>query len=249
MIRLSPLLQRALAVTLLFGLVAPAQGAQRGVAGIYDLYLGGIWLAELRLEAEIGRLGYNARATMKTTGIVKRFVEAGFDAAVKGRIARGELVPHSFEADTHSRDKRQSLSVAYQAGTPRAVKAEPPFKPKPWEIDPADQGALPDPVTAALAALAPPKGAALCDREVGIYDGRKRYALILSAPEPADGLLRCDAVYKRLGGFKPKLMKKPDFPLTLWFDDGPNGQPRFIRATGDTPLGTAVLLRRVPEAG
>lgn len=240
----------ALGAALLAAVLAAVPRAPAGAAGpggmatTYDLFLGGIRLAELQLDAEIGRLGYSATARLETTGLVKRFVDAGFAARAEGRIARDRLMPERFEAETRDREERRRIAIRYPGGRP-ALEAEPPFKPRPWGIDPAEQKGLPDPLTGALMALVPRDGAPPCGREVGVFDGRKRYALLLGEPEAREnGLIRCEARYRRIAGFRPKRMERPELPLTLWFDRGRAGAPRLLRAVAPTPFGQAVLRRR-----
>ena len=230
-------------VVAFLGGLGPAVAAERKVDAIYDIYLGGIWLADMHIEAEIGRIGYRATASLKTKGLAKAFYKAGFSAQTTGKARGIGLVPDRFTADSYDSRKRQSVEMIYGFGKPERLTAKPPFQPKPWEIDPLEQRGTADPLTAALSALAPEPGVAPCGRTVAVFDGRKRYAVKLGKPASRRGMIKCDAEYRRVAGFKPKQMKKPGFPFVLWFRETRDGY-EFLRAKGETPLGTAVIRLR-----
>lgn len=224
--------------------LGPAAAAERKVDAIYDIYLGGVWLADMHIEADIGRIGYRAKANLKTKGLVKAFYKAGFSAQTTGKARGIGLIPDRFAADSYDSRKRQAVEIVYGFGKPTRLVANPPFKPKPWEIDPLKQTGAADPLTAALSALAPEPGVTPCGRNVAVFDGRKRYAVKLGKPQPRRGMVKCEAEYRRVAGFKPKQMKKPGFPFALWFRENGKGY-EFLRAKGETPLGTAVIRLRV----
>ncbi|MEM9044473.1 MAG: DUF3108 domain-containing protein [Pseudomonadota bacterium] len=239
----------------LFGLLGVLAVALSGVAhgvgnqtrqidNVYDIYLGGIWIAEMKIDAEIGRLNYRAAAALQTKGIVAVLYKASFEAEAEGRVVQDRLATSHFMADSRSKKKNQFVEVRYRNGRPDGLKAVPEFDPRPWEIDPKAQSNTADPLSAALGALTPAPGTPLCNRQVDVFDGRKRYAVKMMAPEEVNGLIRCQAVYKRIGGFKPKHMAKPDYPLTLWFEPTAEGGHRIQKAVGDTPIGVAVIRQR-----
>lgn len=236
----------------LFGLLALGlSGAAHGVGNqarqidnMYDIYLGGLWVAEMKVDAEIGLLNYRAAAALQTKGIIAMLYKASFEAEAEGRVMQDRLATSRFVADTRSKKKNQFLEMNYRNGRPDGLKAVPEFDPRPWQIDPKAQTNTADPLSAALGALTPAPGAALCNRQVDVFDGRKRYAVEMKAPKAVDGLIRCEAVYKRVAGFKPKQMAKPDYPLTLWFEPTAEGGHRIQRAVGETPIGLAVIRQR-----
>ncbi|MBY8977427.1 DUF3108 domain-containing protein [Rhodobacteraceae bacterium NNCM2] len=216
----------------------------REVDQIYDIYLGGLWIAEMDVSAEIGAEEYRAEAALRTKGIVGAFYKASFEAEAEGMVEADRLSTGTFRANSRDTRKSQFVEMSYRGGRPAALRAEPAFNPKPWEIEPTEQSGTADPLSAALEALTPPPGAEICNRTVEIYDGRKRYAVVMGEPEKKNDLIRCPAVYQRVGGFKPKMMAKPDFPFEFWFEPTGDGSYRLHRALGDTPIGTAVIRPR-----
>jgi len=57
--------------------------------------------------------------------------------------------------------------------------------------------------------------------------------------------IRCDAVYVRIAGFKPKLMgERARRPFALFFEQRADGLFHVVRAIGQTSFGLAALLLR-----
>lgn len=227
-------------------LAAPAGANERvPLNTIYDFYLGGIRAGELTIDAEYDGEAYRARSNLRTAGIVGAIYKASFEAATEGAVSETGLAPRRFTADSRMRAKEQSVEMLYANGGPREVRAQPAFQPKPWEIPPEEQSGTIDPITAALSALAPVPRAAVCNRSVEVFDGRRRYAIDLGQPEPDGDRLKCSALYRRIAGFKPKMMKKhPEFPFEVWFAERPDGRAHFVRAAGTSMFGLAVILLR-----
>jgi hypothetical protein len=64
------------------------------------------------------------------------------------------------------------------------------------------------------------------------------------APSAA-GEIACEAMYRRVAGFKPKWMERaPEWPFRVFFAETSPGSWEVIRAEGKTSFGMAVLRRR-----
>ena len=163
--------------------------------------------------------------------------------APAGRRASGALRPLQFEAESFDSETRQQVAIRYGAGRPQSVEADPPFKPKPWQIAPRDQPGTLDPLSAAVSLIAPQPRAALCNRSVEVFDGRRRSRLSLARPEPRGGRIRCEGAYRRVAGYRAKALEADPFPLAVWYAQGPDGLWHLVRAAAPTPYGAAVLTR------
>ncbi|MEM7176772.1 MAG: DUF3108 domain-containing protein [Pseudomonadota bacterium] len=236
----------AIMIWTLTGAAGPVQGVATGkdLTQVFDIYLGGLWIAEMTIDANIGEDGYRAAAALQTKGIIGAIYKASFEAEAEGLVRGGGLATGTFRANSRDVRKSQFVEMRYQGGRPAVLRAEPAFKPKPWEIEPTEQVGTADPLSAAIGALNLAPGAPLCDRTVEIFDGRKRYAIEMGVPEENAGLIRCPALYQRVGGFKPKKMEQPDYPFEFWFEPLEDGGHRILRAMGSTPFGTAVIRQR-----
>jgi hypothetical protein len=215
----------------------------RPVSTTYDLYLGGIRAGELTIDARFTGDRYAATSAMRTAGVVGALYKASFEAETEGSLIAGGLRPERFRATAQMYSDRQQVEMTYRGATPDAVRADPSFNPKPWQIEPADQTGTLDPVSAAIAALAPAPSAEICDRSVEIYDGRRRYALDLGKPRADGERISCPAFYRRVAGYKAKELKET-IDFTVWFQERPDGLAHVVRAAGESMLGLAVVLLR-----
>ena len=233
---------------LLLALASPARAAapdDTRLSTVYDLYLGGIKAGELLIDAQYLGNRYLATSVMRTAGIVGVLYKASFEAKTEGLRTANGLEPMRFAADSRMRKKHQAVQMLYQDRAPQTVTAQPDFVPKPWQIDPAAQTDTLDPISAALTALSPMRTDRICNRSVDVFDGRRRYAIDLGAPVQDGARIRCPANYRRIAGFKPKMMKKrPNFPFNIWFVERDDGTAQVIRAAGESMFGLAVILLR-----
>lgn len=240
------------ALAVMAGLSGPGALAAQDDAGhsnpvntIYDLYLGGIKAGELTVDAAYEGARYTAQSVLRTAGIVGAVYKASFEASAEGRLTETGLVPDRFAANSRMKKKSQAVEMVYEGTAPKTVSAQPAFVPKPWEIEPSAQSGTMDPITAALTALAPMPVGAICNRSVEVYDGRRRYAIDMGAPVADGERIRCPATYRRVAGFKPKMMQKsPEFPFDIWYVERPDGMAHVIRAAGESMFGIAVVLLR-----
>lgn len=231
---------------MIIGTAADALPAERPALNTtYDFYLGGIKAGEVSIDARYHAGGYQAESVLRTAGIVGFVYKASFEAAAEGAVAGDGLQPQRFIADSRMRSKSQSVEMIYTDNAPGEVNAEPAFSPRPWQVDPAAQTGTLDPISAALTTLAPMPAGDLCNSTVEIFDGRRRYAIDLGEPTMDGERIHCPALYRRIAGFKPKMMKKrPEFPFHVWFEERGDGTAQMVRAAGDSTFGLAVILLR-----
>lgn len=215
------------------------------MSNVYDFYIGGIKSGEIFVVAETAGDNYRARSRMQTAGMVGFVYKAWFEAETEGRVTDQGLEPVRFAANTGVKSKQQYVEMTYAERAPSAIRADPEFVPKPWQIEPSEQTGTLDPISAALSALSPVPLAEVCNRTVEVFDGRRRYAFDLGAPAADGARIKCDALYRRIAGFKPKMMtKRPTFPFALWFEERADGKAHLVRAAGESMLGLAVILLR-----
>ena len=210
---------------------APAPEDEGRIEQVYDLYAGGIPIGEAVLEAEVGTDGYAAGGTLRTAALVRAFFDAGMAVAAEGAVEDGAMRPETFTVTTVNGDETETRRVEYADGRVASARSDRPEKDRDWHLEPAEQGAVLDPVTAALSVLAP-RRTGFCDRRVEMFDGKRRFALEIGPAEPDTGRLRCPSRYVRLAGYKPKFLtpERRTMPFTLWFEREDDGQHRLVRA-------------------
>ena len=244
--KLAALVGSVLVLGMGFGaLESTANTKPRDVDTIYDFYLGGIKAGELAIDADMQGDRYHATSILKTAGIVGFVYKASFEAETEGLLTPDGFEPVRFQADSRMRKKEQRVEMRYANNAPREVLAQPKFDPRPWQVDPTQQVGALDPITAAISALAPMPKADICNRTVEIFDGRRRYAIDLGSPVKDGKRIKCKAMYRRIAGFKPKMMKKrPKFPFNIWYEERADGLAHVVRGAGDSMFGLAVILLR-----
>ena len=237
-----------LALGSIIGVTTASESAapeERDLSTIYDFYLGGIKAGELTIDANYEGTEYRAESVLRTAGIVGLVYKASFEAEARGTLSSGGHVPDVFKAASRMKSKEQFVEMTYRDLAPTQIRAEPAFVPKPWQIEPSEQVGTLDPISAALVALAPVEAASVCNTSVEVFDGRRRYAIDLGKAEPDGERIKCPATYRRIAGFKPKMMKKrANFPFHVWFEERTDGKAHFVRAAGDSMFGVAVILLR-----
>jgi len=228
-------------------LAAPSVTARSGAyIDAFDLYFGGIRAGELALDMQFDGGGYAAKSYASSAGIVGAFYEAFFEAEATGALPSAKRPrPRRFAAKTSFDDDRQDLTIHFGLLGPKKVESDPPYKKKSYEINPTAQLGVLDPLSAAVALFAPARPEDLCNRNVSVFDGRHRIAIKFKTPKLQKNQIRCDAVFTRVAGFKPKLMKKQtDFPFRVYFEPWDDGLARLRQVVVETSYGTAVALRR-----
>lgn len=226
------------------GTATTAQPAEQTLKGRFRLSIGGMRAAELRLDGTLSNGRYSVDAYIGTQGMVQRLWRAAIEASVEGTAGPGGLAPGLFRSRSTQPDETRDVEIAYRAGVP-SVSVEPAYDAQPWQLDPTTQTDALDPLSGVMAVFASRPLASLCNREVRIFDARRRFAVSLGeASKPsAQGTVTCRAEYRRLGGFKPKLMGRPPFPFTVTFRREDDGLWHLQRAYGETPVGPAVIAR------
>ncbi|MFT4793457.1 MAG: hypothetical protein ACJAVR_003105 [Paracoccaceae bacterium] len=233
---------------------ATMPGIQAGThdKALFDLHFGGIWAGTLDLALRFDGDAYTASAQGRTEGLVGALYGASFSAEARGDAPGGAgpapgARPDTFNAKGSFGGDKISLRIAFGPTAPRAVTADPAFKPKPYQIDPAAQTGVFDPLGAAALLLRERPGGVLCDARIDVFDGRRRSQITLAAPTdgPSAGEIQCDAALARVAGWKPKDMRKPPFSFRLFFTHRVDNTPaRLKRFEVDTRYGMATAVRR-----
>jgi hypothetical protein len=232
------MIRRAAAATLMTLAAAPA-GAQT-----FDVWFAGLKLAEIRLSVTETAQGWRADAALEGRGLADLFVPSSGRAEATGGWDGDEPAPVAFAADGRFGRKPQTVRWRHVPGGAPEIAADPPLRERWYDPAPATLVGALDPVTAAVAALAPRPAAEACGRTIPVFDTRRRFDLKVepAAAEP-DGRLRCEATYVRVSGFKEKHMALPPHPFTTWWRVR-DGVASFDRAATLTRWGTATLLRK-----
>lgn len=209
----------------------------------YDVYLGGLRGGELRLTMDHDDSSYTADAEMASAGLAAWIFPGRAQAHAQGRWADAAPTPLRFDAEGAFSGKRQAVAMAFAPGEPLRLEADPPLRVRGYDAKPSSlEGAL-DPLSAAVALLAPARVDGVCGRTVSVFDSRRRFDLSLGAAEREGELIRCEGSFKRIAGYKDKHLRLPPHPFTAWWRVE-DGRAVFERAQAPTDFGYAVAKRR-----
>ncbi len=219
----------------------------------YDFYIGGLPIAEISFDGSIGALDYVAKSTVRTRGLLELLVNGRVKAGAKGyRHTQGHLAPDRYSTQYTTRSEARNVSMAY-SGEIANVAINPPEEKKPYDTIASKHPQTLDPVTAAVTMMNPKRFQDLCNRTIPVFDGKRRYDIVLlpqsqrpkgdSAPAPSWNLptTRCFGVYERIAGFEGDLQgAQRYFPFDVWFEHNDDDLYRIVRLAGKTKLGFAI---------
>ena len=239
-------------------LTAPASASDETIGGKafsanYDFYIGGLTIAEISFEGMVGTISYNAKSSVETRGMLEVLVSGRVTAEAEGyRHTKGHLAPDSYMTKYRAQDEARLVSMDYE-GDVASVTIEPPVPPEPYDTSPEAHPNTLDPVTAAVTMMTPNGDQELCNRSIPVFDGKRRYDIILlplnkrpkskKAPAPTWALptTHCFGVYERIAGFEAKLQNEQRyFPFDIWFENDGSSVHRIVRLAGKTKLGFAI---------
>jgi PAS domain-containing protein len=231
--------------------LTPASGAQprlptvAGLEATYDVYLSGIWAGNLTVGATFGAESYSASSELRTSGIVGFFYDLAFEAEVVGGIDTGGLAPEHYKSSSRTPKREEVVEISFIDGSPRSMRVEPARRVRPWSIDPGDQHGATDPLSAVLTAFTPGPADTICEQRVVVYDGKHLFALEIGPPQRDGARIRCNAMFVRLAGYKPKKMGKRAWrPFKLFLEERDDGLFEVVRAVGESKYGPMTLLLR-----
>jgi len=247
-------------------MAAGGEGAERAATppttlGLtYTLYLAGITLGEITLDAEIRGGEYFAVSTMKTAGIAESLYEAKIEADSSGALSDAALAPLAYNSIYRAADgKPQITNVRFAPDGEHMIVADPAIPPNRVPVTRDQKLGAVDPVAAMveIASGVSAEGAAPCGRGARVFDGRRRYDLRFAFVESTTvdygsgyrgPALRCTLTYDQIAGHKPNINQGNPFPeIKTWLAPiapSEGAQPFLVpvRFAAETPLGLAVAL-------
>lgn len=216
-----------------------SDAATGGYNAVYDVFLGGLKGGEVRVQIDRDADRYAAHGTLRAAGMAAWFLPGQAEARAEGRTQSAAYRPDRFEADAAFGRSRQFIAFDYN-GASVAMTAEPPLRERPYNADPARMGDALDPLSAAVAVMAPVPVAQACDRTIPVFDSRRRYDFVLGPAQDAGDGLRCEGRFRRVAGFK---RIDPDSEFTIWWRVQ-DGLAVMERAQAPTGYGYAVARLR-----
>lgn len=199
---------RLLALAVVLVLAGVASAAEPGAVLEYEVRYGPLQVLALRTTARFDHDRYDATTEVRTVGVVALLFPWSSASDSHGVRAAGGMRPLRFHAAGEYRGMRRLAEIDYDAGGGVHAHVDPPAEADDRDPVPAAlQQATVDPLTASLAAVA-----SGCRGTLRVFDGRRRYDLVLSdlgeADTPASRhtlyagrAQHCRALIAPLGGF------------------------------------------------
>lgn len=244
----------------------PARAAEVPSARIidltYDVYLGGLRIFTFDVGMNLQPERYRVTAAGQTQGMIGWLYALDMRLAAEGLDRNGRIEPRRYVSETEwkSRQRRTDLGFA-EAGRYDLRRTPPP------EPDPDIIGDLPetlpdgtlDPLSLAVAASRALERSGRCDQTVPVFDGQRRYDLIVTQVDettlpPSDysiyqgPAVRCSFSMNRISGFRKTWRSSRQWdagsstPPTVWMAPiGEDLPPVPVRYQGEIALGTMVI--------
>src|SRR5262245_54787531 len=150
----------------------------------YGINMTGVPIGHADPHVDIGNNFYETSANGKTSGVFSVLVNGEGSFATSGGIVDGQLAPTKFTSKIVDEGGKTELRVTYAAGVAEAsIIQEPAKRHKLLPVNDADRRGATDPLSAVLIPANTRDGlleSANCNRVLLIFDGQRRYNLVLA---------------------------------------------------------------------
>ncbi len=163
---------------------APAQAEAR-LNAHFKISMTGVSIGELTWVVDLNAGSYTTSANGKASGPLSVLVNGEGRVATRGVIDGDRLRPTFFSSNVTEDGEAAGLQMTFENGNVKTLRLdEPPKKDDRIPVSEADRRGVTDPLTAMLIVAPPGERNNLvptdCDRVLAIFDGQRRYNLILS---------------------------------------------------------------------
>jgi hypothetical protein len=199
----------------------------------YAVTMLGVPIGEGALTINLGRDAYSVSASGGAAGVLAVFMDGKGSAETRGRIRDGRLAPASFAYGAVELGERHDLKMTLDNGVASAIEIDgPPPGPDRVPVKDEDRRGIVDPLSALIIRNETADGGltpATCNRTLAIFDGRRRYDLVLSfkrADFGAEAALVCNIVVRLISGHRAKS------PITQYIADRQDMELAFAPIPG-----------------
>lgn len=213
----------------------PIKPHERVLALRYDVFIGGFYVFGFDASVGLDRGAYAVALDGGTRGLIGRLWtwRMGLDST-GAAPSQADLIPAEFVNVTEWRGKTRRTTVRFASAGRYALERDPlePAQERDADTDDTLPASLPegtmDPVAASLAALVASARDGACERRIPVFDGKRRYDLIVRDGDGATTLhpsnlsayagpaLSCRIALNRISGFSSRRYAH------YWDDDGGN---------------------------
>jgi Protein of unknown function (DUF3108) len=167
---------------LMAGIPVTSAHPQGRLKAHYTISMTGVSIGQIVWVVAIGDQRYTTSANGKASGVLSALVNGEGSVDARGTIEDGRLAPRLFISDITDDEGKSGLRMSFDDGSVKEmIPPEPPSRPDRVPVKAIHRHNVSDPLTAMLVtggddAFAPGN----CDHVLSIFDGRRRYDLVLS---------------------------------------------------------------------
>lgn len=204
-----------LAAAICVPLTASSAHAQGKVNAHYTISMTGVTIGEITWRIDIGATLYSMSASGKASGVLSVLMNGEGSVSAQGSIAADRLNPSSYKSTIADDDGTITLEMTFADGiATERLTQQPPKHADRLPITDNDRRGVADPLSAVLLPTKLGGGALAasdCNRTLNIYDGRRRYNLVLSHGRLdkvvvergySGPILICEVVLQPLAGYR-----------------------------------------------
>jgi len=193
---------------------ATSAQAQGKVTAHYAISMTGVTIGEINWQIEIGDTLYRTSASGKASGVLSVLMNGEGEVAAQGTVGADALTPKSYISTITDDDGTITLRMTFAEGVAsETMTPRPPERKDRLPLTEADRRDVADPLSAVLLVTSLGGGtlaASDCGHTLKIFDGRRRFDLLLSYArmekiEIGKGyrgpVLVCSVVLKPLAGY------------------------------------------------
>jgi hypothetical protein len=228
----------------------------------YDVYLGGLHIFTFDVDMTLQPDRYRVTAEGGTRGMIGWLYTWDMRLAAEGLDHNGRIEPRRYVAETEWQRRQRTVHLGFSEEGRYNLQQNPPPEP-----DPDIEGGLPetlpegivDPLSFAVAASRALEENGRCDQTVPVFDGRRRFDLIVKHVEettlPPNSYsiyqgpaVRCSFSMERISGFRKSWRSSHQWdagssaPPTIWVAPIRQDLPPVpVRYEGAIALGNMVV--------
>lgn len=150
----------------------------------YDVYLGGLHVASSQIELRSSSADYTMVMTAEPHGILAAIVDFLLTVDATGRIEDGDVRPASFRWRTERTDEPRVREVVFREDGSVEILQAPENERNDEPIAPDLLAGAIDPMSVAVLVGQAINSGEVCTRSVAVYDGRRRYDIVIQQVGP-----------------------------------------------------------------
>jgi hypothetical protein len=199
----------ALALSLVW---RPAAASADRMNLVYEVYSGGFHVLNFELDLALAPERYDVTARINSAGFVGWFMPWRQVSESRGALGPESVSPELHRSQADFRGRKRSVEIDYDAGKVGDVRVDPPAREDEGrdEVPVERRREAMDPISSILSAIRRISAGQGCGGRIPVFDGRRRYDLVLTDHSRGPGLpqlagapsekVQCDFVYEPIAG-------------------------------------------------